>query len=160
MYIYFVGSIFVVSYLSDFFEKINLTRLLVLGAFSLYLLTGIIYAVYKNEQATLFQVQPPELTCLQEKIDNYNLDKGLGDFWNAKQNFIFSDGEINIIQVETDFSYYHWNNNASYIDGESLDYEDYDFVMTKNLSREEIVEELGEPRAVETCPYDETIFIY
>jgi len=98
-----------------------------------------------------------QMSCIQSNLDSENINQGVADYWDARalQEYLT---DIKIVQIDTDFTPYHWLNNS------------YDYINTKpqfvilgpdNAISFKVnpIQYLGAPEKTYQCN-DKTIYIY
>ncbi len=97
---------------------------------------------------------PKEVSCVDSVTSKYGIHTGYGDYWTAKYVTELSRNNVWINQVSKSLEPYQWINNPTWYVQSHLNRSIppfYEFIITKNLPRELIVQRFGEPAATEVC---------
>lgn len=90
----------------------------------------------------------PERACLEDWLDGRDLS-GVGSFWTTRALELYGGEEVDVQQVNFDFSVQLWMNNAAAYQDTTFSYvladRDPDWAALA-------IAQLGEPRAVTACP--------
>lgn len=117
-----------------------------------------IFISNKGGFGNFLRYKPPNTECVDKVVSDYGYIHGLGDLWNATTTTLYSKKGAQIHHIITYGGFYlqphYWlSSSKSYLGNK------YNYILTKRLHEEIIIEELGEPDEVINCPTTD-VFIY
>ncbi|MBE9222216.1 hypothetical protein IQ215_05850 [Cyanobacterium stanieri LEGE 03274] len=116
---------------------------------------NIVLQISLLEIKSITQVFPPPVYygCLANKTT-----AGLAGYWETKPLILFSQKNLQIGTI-TDFgNLYHFNNNIYWYQNswhESGSQPKFEFIFTRSLNKDKILEKYGQPERIESCHDDE-----
>lgn len=131
-------------------EWITRSRALTLtgvGAIGLFCLYGAVRWPYDHTK-TFFSHYPESAACVDRYADEYQLTRGISDYWNAKTTTTLSKKGVRVLQVGPTLIPYLYINNVSEYD---RDRRPFNFALTRDLKEDILLETYGEPKAILHC---------
>lgn len=98
------------------------------------------------------EAYPPLVACLDAHRDRYRLERGLSDYWKAKEVWMFSRTGLRVVQLTQDGKPYHWINNADWYEERRPGASAYNFILPSGLDVSALRERYGEPSSTFECP--------
>jgi hypothetical protein len=129
-------------------------------AITLTIIFGLIISNPILKFPNLADYYPSSIACIDQKVGNLGLKRGIAQYWRARTDTLLSKKEVAIVQVSPNLLPFRWENNSDwYKDDFSFIIVDQPSTTWLSINKETVINRFGEPALVYSCEGSE-ILVY